>query len=183
MACAAVAWRGWAGTADGEFQNRRHALQALLPKCQLLAPGRYELRADARRFETWENNYAARLGLGVAVDYARAIGIEAIAARARSLADHLRTELRKIAGVTIHDLGPHPAAIVSFTVKGHEAQAVKLYLAEARINVGTSSPSSTLLDATARKLPPLVRASPHYYNTEDEIDHLARAVHALAGHG
>ena len=42
-----------------------------------VAPDRYQLRADARRFETWENNYAARLGLGVAVDYAQAIGIEA----------------------------------------------------------------------------------------------------------
>ena len=34
-----------------------------------VAPDRYELRPDARRFENyWENNYAARLGLGVAVD-------------------------------------------------------------------------------------------------------------------
>ena len=34
------------------------------------ARDRYELRPDASRFENWETNYAARLGLGAAVDYA-----------------------------------------------------------------------------------------------------------------
>ncbi len=48
-----------------------------------VAADRYELRKDARRFETWENNYAARLGLGVAVDYALAIGLDHIAVRCR----------------------------------------------------------------------------------------------------
>ena len=37
-------------------------------------PNAYRLRDDARRFETWENAYALRLGLGAAVDYALAIG-------------------------------------------------------------------------------------------------------------
>ena len=43
-----------------------------------VAPDRYELRPDARRFENWENNYASRLGLGVAVDYALDLGLETI---------------------------------------------------------------------------------------------------------
>src|SRR4051812_36051097 len=51
---------------------------------------RYELRRDARRFETWENNYAARLGLGVAVDYALDLGLEAIQERCQLLATRLR---------------------------------------------------------------------------------------------
>ena len=44
--------------------------------------------------------------------------------------------------------------------------------AAAGVNVSTSSPSSTLLDATARALPTVVRASPHYYNSEAEIERL-----------
>jgi cysteine desulfurase/selenocysteine lyase len=146
------------------------------------APDRYELRSDARRFETWENNYAARLGLGVAVDYAQAIGIEGIAARCRMLAGRLRVGLGEIPGVTIHDLGPHPAAIVTFSVAGHEADAVQTHLAEVGINVSTSRPSSTLLDAQRRALPVIVRASPHYYNTEDEIDRLMTVIRKLAPH-
>ena len=145
-----------------------------------VAPDRYELRPDARRFETWENNYAARLGLGVAVDYAQAIGIEAIMARCRALAGQLRDGLAAIPGVTVHDLGPHPAAIVTFSVRGIEADAVKARLAEAAINVSTSSPSSTLLDAMARGLPTVVRASPHYYNSDDEISRLTTMIRKLA---
>jgi cysteine desulfurase / selenocysteine lyase len=145
-----------------------------------VAADRYELRTDARRFETWENNYAARLGLGVAVDYALAIGLEAIMARSRALADQLRRSLGEIGGVTVHDLGPHPAAIVTFSVAGIEAATVKARLAEAAINVSTSSPSSTLLDAAARALPVVVRASPHYYNSEDEIGRLTTMIRELA---
>ncbi len=145
-----------------------------------VAPGRYELRPDARRFESWENSYAARLGLGVAVDYALALGMEAIEARCRMLATTLRDRLRALRGVEVHDLGREPCAIVTFTVAGVEAEAVKAGLAREGINVSASVPSSTLLDATARGLPTLVRASPHYYNTADELDRLAGAVRRVA---
>ena len=101
--------RGPRGT--GFLYVRRDLLRELEPSmidhfgAPWVAPDRYELRSDARRFETWENNYAARLGLGIAVDYALAIGIEAIMARCRALADQLRGGLAEIPGVTIHDLG------------------------------------------------------------------------------
>lgn len=144
-----------------------------------VARDRYELRPDARRFENWENNYAARLGLGVAIDYALAIGLPAIEARCRELSGHLRQALARIAGVTLHDLGPDPAAIVTFSVAGHEADAIKAGLTKAGINVSVSAPSSTLLDAEARHLPALARASPHYYNTVDEIDRMAAEVQRL----
>ena len=52
-------------------------------------------------------------------------------------------------------------------------------LAQARVNVTTSDPSSTLLDSTARSLPVIVRASPHYYNTEEEVCELAMLVRRL----
>jgi selenocysteine lyase/cysteine desulfurase len=176
--------RGPRGT--GFLYVRRALLRQLEPPvidhfaAPWVAADRYELRPDARRFETWENNYAARVGLGVAVDYAQAIGIEGIMARCRALADQLRGGLARIPGVTVHDLGRVPAAIVSFSVRGIEADAVKARLAEARINVSTSTPSSTLLDATARGLPIVVRASPHYYNSDDEISRLTTAVERLA---
>ena len=144
-----------------------------------VAPDRYRLREDARRFETWENSYAARLGLGVAADYALALGLDAIELRCRALADRLRDGLKAIPGVTLHDLGPKPCAIVSFSVSGIDAEAVKARCAAAGVNVSTSSPASTLLDATARQLPPVVRASPHYYNTEEELERLLAVVRGL----
>lgn len=144
------------------------------------ARDRYELRPDARRFETWENNYAARMGLGVAVDYALALGLDDIAERCRSLSGQLRDGLRRIGGVTILDLGRDPSAIVSFTIDGvHASDAVAAASAES-ITIGVSNPSSTRLDAEARSLPPLVRASPHYYNTEHEISQLIALCERLA---
>lgn len=137
-----------------------------------VARDRYELRSDARRFENWENNYAARLGLGVAVDYALAIGLPTIEARCRVLAGRLRAELGAITGVTIRDLGRAPSAIVSFTVDGVDAREVVKKAEAVGITISTSGPASTRIDAEKRHLPDLVRASPHYYNIEEEVDRL-----------
>lgn len=168
--------RGPRGT--GFLYVRRAMIQRLEPPiidhfaAPWVARDEYRLRDDARRFESWENNYAARMGLGVAVDYALGIGLDAIEARCRLLAGRLREGLRSIPGLRLRDLGLHPSAIVSFTMEGIEAQAVVDAAARAGITIGVSNPSSTRLDAEARGLPALVRASPHYYNTEAEVDRM-----------
>jgi selenocysteine lyase/cysteine desulfurase len=144
-------------------------------------PDRYVIRPDARRFEVWESNVAARLGLGAAVDYACALGLERIWARVRALADTLRARLGAVPGVTVRDLGVVRGGIVSFTVRDVEPARVKAALRAARINVTVSPARGTLLDMRARGLRDVVRASVHYYNTEDEIARLTAEVARLAG--
>ena len=176
--------RGPRGT--GFLYVRRALLKTLEPPMidHFAAPwvsrDQYQLRDDARRFETWENNYAARLGLGAAVDYALDIGLGPIEQRCRLLADRLRSRLAAISGITIRDLGRTPGAIVSFTMEGHEADAIVGSAAAAGITIGASHPSSTRIDAEVRALPVVVRASPHYYNTEAEIDRLIDHLTGLA---
>ena len=168
--------RGPRGT--GFLYVRRPLLQQLEPPMidHFAAPwvsrDHYQLRDDARRFETWENNYAARLGLGAAIDYALAIDLGPIEQRCHLLAGRLRSGLAAISGITIRDLGRAPGAIVSFTMERHEAEAIVRSAAAAGITIGASDPSSTRIDAEVRALPVVVRASPHYYNTEAEIDRL-----------
>jgi cysteine desulfurase/selenocysteine lyase len=175
--------RGPRGT--GFLYVRRELMQTLEPPvidhfaAPWVAPDRYELRADARRFETWENNYAARLGLGRAIDYALELGLENIEARCRSLSNNLRKGLCGSPGVEVYDLGRDPASIVSFSVANHPGGDVTSKLAALGINVSVSAPMSTLLDARARQLPSLVRASPHYYNTEDEIERLVDGIRSM----
>ncbi|ACI58236.1 aminotransferase class V (plasmid) [Rhizobium leguminosarum bv. trifolii WSM2304] len=140
---------------------------------------RYELRPDARRFETWEKNYSVRLGLRAAVDYALQIGLENIEERCNYLSSKLREGLREMPAVTVYDIGAPLASIISFTVEGWDASAVMVYLTSKGINVSVSPPSSTPVDACARHLPPVVRASPHYYNTEEEIDGILEAIAGL----
>ncbi|NOR61714.1 MAG: aminotransferase class V-fold PLP-dependent enzyme [Rhodobacteraceae bacterium] len=139
---------------------------------------RYELRADARRFENWENAYALRAGLGAAVRYALEIGMEAIQDRAWGLAERLRSGLRQHDGIILHDAGNTQCAIVSFSITDAEPNALVAYAKECGISIATSTPSSTLLDAEARNLPTMVRAAPHYYNSEKEIDQLLACIQA-----
>lgn len=171
---------------SGFLYVRREMLQQLEPPmidhfaAPWVARDEYRLRDDARRFETWENNYAARLGLSAAVDYALEIGIAPIEQRCRLLAGRLRSGLAALPGVTIRDLGRAPGAIVSFTMDGHEAAAIVASAAAAGITIGASDPSSTRIDAELRSLPHVVRASPHYYNTEAEVDRLIAHLADLA---
>ncbi|HLJ21701.1 MAG TPA: aminotransferase class V-fold PLP-dependent enzyme, partial [Stellaceae bacterium] len=140
----------------------------------------YEIRRDARRFENWESFVAGRLGLGAAAEYAMAIGLEPIRARVKALADALRRSLGEIPGVAVRDLGSERCGIVTFTTDGLLAKELRARLAEVRINTTTSSVFSTRYDMTARGLDLLLRASVHYYNTEDEIARFCEVVREQA---
>jgi selenocysteine lyase/cysteine desulfurase len=140
------------------------------------APERYEIRPDARRFECWETNLASKIGLGVAVDYALSWGLDAIEARITALAEGLRARLLALDGVRMHDQGQRRCGIVTFTVNGVPAQDVQRHLARSGVNTSVSHASSARLDLPRRGLSELVRASVHYYNTDDELDRLVRAL-------
>lgn len=144
-----------------------------------IAPDRYEVAASARRFEVWERDVAATLGLGAAVDYALAIGLPAIEERVSGLAARLRATLAEITGVRVHDQGKRQCGIVTFTVAGLPAGQVAALLAQAKINTSVTSRTSAQYDFTARNLPEAVRASVHYYNTDEEIRVLAEEVDRL----
>ncbi|HYZ35577.1 MAG TPA: aminotransferase class V-fold PLP-dependent enzyme, partial [Pseudonocardiaceae bacterium] len=133
-------------------------------------------RPDARRFESWETNYAAKIGLGVAAEYALSWGLEAIEARVTGLAAGLRERLQALDGVRVHDLGRRRCGIVTFTVGGVPAEQVQRRLAESKVNTSVSYAGSARFDLPRRGLTELVRASVHYYNTEEELDRLVNAL-------
>ena len=139
----------------------------------------YRLKENARRFETWESNVAGRIGLGAALDYLLDLGIEEASARLCTLAESLRQQLAAIPSITVRDLGERRGGIVTFTVAGWDAAAVKQNLLEQKINVSISTPFSARLDMDARQLPGLVRASVHYYNTDQEIETFCEKLESL----
>ena len=134
-------------------------------------------KAGARRFGTWEHSYVNVLGLGAAVGQALDLGLDAIGARSTALGATLRDRLDALPGVTTHDRGATRCAIVTASVEGVPAADVAGRLREKGVNVSVTVPDDTQLTTEVRGLPPLVRLSPHYYNTEDELD---RAVEELA---
>jgi cysteine desulfurase/selenocysteine lyase len=132
----------------------------------------YEIDPTARRFENWESYIAGGIGLGVAVEYALDWGIESIRSRVVGLADRLRASLDEVPGVTVRDLGRDRCGIVTFTHDGATASALKDRLRQKQINVSVTSRSSTRVDMESRGLESMVRASVHYFNTEEELDRL-----------
>ncbi|WP_119727925.1 aminotransferase class V-fold PLP-dependent enzyme [Thermomonospora amylolytica] len=172
--------RGPRGT--GLLYARREVARELVPpfidlrSADWTGPDAYELRPDARRFENWERFVAGQLGLAAAASYAMDIGLAAIEERTLALAARLRAGLAEIPGVTVHDRGERRSGIVAFTHETVAAPRIVAALAAAprRINVRVAE-QTYRYDAGAR--PPLrVRVSPHYYNTEDEIDLAVAAV-------
>jgi cysteine desulfurase / selenocysteine lyase len=177
--------RGPRGT--GFLYVRRALLERLEPPFLDLhaatwtAPDAFAIRPDARRFETWESFVAGRIGLGVAVDYALRLGLEAIRERVVGLAEGLRAALAAVPGAVVHDQGRERCGIVTFTLEGMAPAEAQARLRREAINVSTSSASSTRFDMERRGLSALIRASVHYYNSEDEIDRFCSAVRKLRG--
>ena len=91
----------------------------------------------------------------------------------------MRAALAGVPRVTLHDQGLRTCGIVTFSHASHDAETVKDAMRGRGVNVSVSDPSSTLLDARRRALPSLVRVSPHYYNTTDELDSLVAALQEL----
>ena len=143
-------------------------------------PFGYVLDATARRFETFEQHVAGRIGLGVAIDYARAWGLDEIKTRVCDLAESLRGQLDEIPGVRLHDAGLEKCAIVTFTVGDHDPAPIRAALRAQHCNVSVTDAGSAMFDLPARGLTRLVRASPHYYNDETEIARVVDAVRELA---
>jgi len=136
----------------------------------------YELRDDARRFESHEHEPALRLGLGAAADYALALGLDTIRSRVRELAEGLREALVAMPGITVHDLGSERAGLVTFAHESVDAGAIVTALERQNICVKAVPREGALLDTVARNLPVLVRISPHYYNSEQDLEHVLTAL-------
>lgn len=172
--------RGPRGT--GFLYVRREVLDRLEPPfldlhaANWTGPDTYEVRGDARRFENWETNYAGKIGLGAAVEYAGSWGLDAIEARVTALAEGLRERLTDIDGVKVHDQGLRRCGIVTFTVERVPAGDVQRHLSSQGVNTSVSIAEEGRFDLLQRGLPDLVRASVHYYNTDTELDRLIDAL-------
>jgi selenocysteine lyase/cysteine desulfurase len=140
---------------------------------------RYELRADARRFENWEFPHALVLGLGEAAWYAREVGLERARDRAWRLAASLRDRLGALDGVRVLDRGTTLCAIVTVAVAGHDADQLVAALREQGINTSALHRVSAVLDMDEKGVETALRLSPHYYNTDDEVAATVAALGSL----
>jgi selenocysteine lyase/cysteine desulfurase len=163
---------GFLYVSDGALARGDFPLGLDMRGAELRGEDGFELAGGARRFENWEFPYALVLGLGEAARYALAVGVELAGGLAADLATHARERLRALPGVRIRDRGRHLCAIVTAEVAGRDATEIVHRLRD--LNINTSA--ATNEDGSPV---PVVRVSPHYYNTREEVDTLVDAIEAL----
>ncbi len=134
------------------------------------ATGAFELVGSARRFENWEFPYALVLGLGEAARYAMAVGVDTAAVRSRMLATRLRQLLGSVHEWRVLDKGPSPSAIVAVQLGSSDPTQVVERLRDRGFNTSATFRRWAQFQMGAQGVESALRISPHYYNTEDEID-------------
>lgn len=160
---------GFLYVSDRALARGDHPLLIDMRGAEWTAADGYRLFDGARRFENLEFSYALVLGLGAAARYAEGVGAAGYA-RARALAAGLRERLAAIPGVRVMDRGTERGAIVTVALDGADPAAIKLRLRARRINTSVSSRVDAVIDMEAKGVTAVLRLSPHYFNTEEELD-------------
>jgi selenocysteine lyase/cysteine desulfurase len=174
---------GFLYASDRALARGDHPLFVDMRGARWVDPERYEIAPTAIRYEDWEFSYALVLGLGAAARYALDVGIEVASARAFGLARRVREQLAGLDGVCVLDRGSEQCAIVTASFAGRDAQEIVRELARQRINTSASLRWYGLLDFSERGVDSAQRISPHYYNTEAEVDEAIAAIAHATGSG
>ena len=169
---------GFLAVSDAALGRGDYPLYVDMRGARWTDPDRFEVVPGADRFEDWEFPQALVLGQGEAARYALAVGVERAGARAWALAAALRDRLAGLPGVRVLDRGPRPCAIVTAAIEGRHAQSVVEALYAHGINTTATLREYAVYDMDQKGAGSALRVSPHYYNTEAELE---RFVDALGG--
>ncbi len=174
--------RGPRGTAllyvRGDFLGRLSPAQRDVFSAPWTDQG-FDLRNDARRFETSETSFALLAGLGNALQEMNRLGIERVWERVSRTSERIREALRGMAGVTLHDLGTRQSGLIAFNLAGWDAFELKRRLGLKRINIGANGVAYTPLDMQARGLESVARVSVSPLNNDHDIELLLAALREL----
>ena len=123
------------------------------------------------KFEAGTPPIAAAIGLGAAVDYLLAIGLDSIASHEVELLNYATEQLNRLAGVRIIGTASTKIAVLSFVVEGVHPHDIGTLLNQEGIAVRTGH--HCVQPAMLRlKVPATTRASFAFYNTMEEVDAL-----------
>jgi selenocysteine lyase/cysteine desulfurase len=172
---------GFMYASDRALQRGDHPLFIDMHGAKWVAPDAFEMARTAQRYEEWERPHALMLGLGAAARYALDVGIDVAQERAFALARRVREGLSSITSVRVLDRGQDPCAIVTAAVGVLDANEVVSALSARGINTTASQGWYGLIDFAEKHVGSALRVSPHYFNTEDEVDSLVAAVGEIAG--
>jgi cysteine desulfurase/selenocysteine lyase len=130
------------------------------------------------KFEAGTPPIAAAIGLGAAVDYLSAVGLEAIAAHELDLLNYATELMNDMAGLRIIGTAAVKTAVLSFEVKGIHPHDIGTLLNQEGVAVRTGhhcvQPVMLRLG-----VPATTRASFAFYNTMAEVDAFIASLRAV----
>jgi selenocysteine lyase/cysteine desulfurase len=170
---------GFLYVSDARLRSGAHPLLIDMHGATWTEADAFVLKPDARRFEFWEFPHALVLGLGAAARYAAQVGLELARDRARELAAYARESLATLPGVRVLDRGPELCAIATATFIGREANDLKLELRARGVNTSSAEREDAVIDMDQKGATSVLRISPHYYNTKEEIDTAVEALREI----
>jgi cysteine desulfurase/selenocysteine lyase len=127
------------------------------------------------RFEAGTPNIAGAVGLGAAIDYVSAIGLEAITAYERDLLAYAMEQIAGISGVRLIGTAKEKAGVLSFVTDGVHPHDLGTFLDDLGIAIRAGHHCAQPL-MSRFGVPATARASLAFYNTREEIDALAAGV-------
>jgi len=123
------------------------------------------------KFEAGTPNIAGTIGLGAAIDYVEAIGLDAIAAHEHDLLDSATRRARELPGLTLIGTAKDKASILAFTLEGIHPHEIGTVLDHEGIAIRTGHHCAMpVMDRFG--VPATARASFALYNTRDDVDAL-----------
>lgn len=132
------------------------------------------------RFEAGTPNIAGFAGLGAAIDYVNALGLERIAAREQELLAHALAALGEVPGVRFFGEAPGKAPVIAFLLDGAHAHDLATLLDHEGIAVRSGHHCAHPL-MQFYGVPATLRASLAFYNTHEEIDRFVAALVRVRG--
>jgi len=128
------------------------------------------------RFEAGTPNIAGAIGLGAAISYVTALGLEAIAAHEAGLLRYANQRIMEIPGIRLFGTAPDKACILSFEIEGiHPHDLGTIFDHE---GVAIRAGHHCAMPVMQRYgVPATARASFALYNTRDEVDALVSVAH------
>jgi cysteine desulfurase/selenocysteine lyase len=130
------------------------------------------------KLEAGTPNIEGGIALGVAIDYLESIGLDAIAAYEHELLEYATEIISSIGGVKIIGTAREKASVLSFTLDGVHPHDVGTILDGEGIAVRAGHHCAQPV-MQRFNVPATARASLAFYNTKEEIDALAGAIHRV----
>ncbi|MGB3467169.1 MAG: aminotransferase class V-fold PLP-dependent enzyme [Cyclobacteriaceae bacterium] len=137
---------------------------------------RFQISETAKRFEIWELPYAGLIGLKEAVKYATNIDLDVIRDRNSQLLERLAAKMKQVGGIKRFDKGSEKANIFTFQKEGVSQEALTGFLDKHHVFYSVATIHVARIDFEKKGIDWAVRISPHYFNTEEEMDRLATIV-------